>query len=72
MLTLYDHTSDLKIGTPVATRPGAWRYKFSTGTGWPGVSILWQHVKLSEQIRPWDTLACGWDLKQPTNNKQTR
>ena len=34
------HTSDLKIGTPVATLSGAWRYKVSTGTGWPGVSIL--------------------------------
>ena len=35
------HTSDLKIGTPVATLPGAWRYKASTGTGLPGVSMLW-------------------------------
>ena len=35
------HTSDLKTGTPVATLPGAWRYRVSTGTGWPGVSILW-------------------------------
>ena len=35
------HTSDLKIGTPVATLPGAWRYRVSVGTGWPGVSILW-------------------------------
>ena len=35
------HTSDLKIGTPVATLPGAWRYKVSAGTGRPGVSILW-------------------------------
>ena len=34
------HTSDFKIGTPVATLPGAWRYKVSTGTGRPGVSIL--------------------------------
>ena len=34
-------TSDLKIGTPVATLPGAWRYRVSTGTGRPGVSILW-------------------------------
>ena len=78
------HASDLKIGTPVATLPGAWRYRVSAGTGRPGVSILWlgeivwsatcisvwQHVKLSEQIRPWDTLACCWDAKQPTN-KQT-
>ena len=80
------HTSDSKIGTPVATLPGVWRYRVSAVTGQPGVSILWlgevkvwsatsisvwQHVKLSEQIRPWDTLACCWDVKQPTN-KQTQ
>ena len=36
------HTSDFKVGTPVATLPGAWRYRVSTGTGRPGVSsILW-------------------------------
>ena len=34
------HTSDLRIGTPVATLPGAWRYRVSAGTGRPGVSIL--------------------------------
>ena len=34
------HTSDFKIGTPVATLPGAWRYGVSAGTGRPGVSIL--------------------------------
>ena len=34
------HTSDLKIGTPVTTLPGAWHYRVSAGTGWPGVSIL--------------------------------
>ena len=34
------HTSDLKIGTPVATLPGAWHYRVSTGAGRPGVSIL--------------------------------
>ena len=34
------HTNDFKIGTPVATLPGAWRYRVSTGTGRPGVSIL--------------------------------
>ena len=34
------HTSDSKISTPVATLPGAWRYRVSTGTGLPGVSIL--------------------------------
>ena len=55
----------------------------STGTGRPGVNILWlgeleslicnfylwQHVRLSEQIRPWDTLACCWDVKQATNKQ---
>ena len=34
------HTNDLKIGTPVAALPGAWSYRVSAGTGWPGVSIL--------------------------------
>ena len=34
------HTSDIKIGTPVATLPGAWCYRVSAGTGQPGVSIL--------------------------------
>ena len=34
------HTSDLKIGTPVATLPGVWRYRVSAGTGRPVVSIL--------------------------------
>ena len=33
------HTSDLKIGTLVATLPGAWRYRVSAVTGRPGVSI---------------------------------
>ena len=76
------HTSDLETGTPVTTQPGAWHYRVSTGTGRPSVSILWlsevkvwsatsvsvwQHIKLSVHIRPWDTLACYWDVKQPTN-----
>ena len=34
------HTSDSKIGTPVATLPGAWRDRVSARTGRPGVSIL--------------------------------
>ena len=34
------HTSDLEIGTPVATLPGARRYRVSAGTGLSGVSIL--------------------------------
>ena len=34
------HTTDLKIGTPVATLPGTWRCRVSAGTGRPGASIL--------------------------------
>ena len=34
------HTNNLRIGTLVATLPDAWRYRVSTRTGWPGVSIL--------------------------------
>ena len=35
---------------------------------WSATSIsVWQHVKLSGQIRPWDTLACCWDFKQASN-----
>ena len=28
---------------------------------------MWQHVNLSEQNHPLDTLVCCWDVKQPTN-----
>ena len=34
------HNSDLKIGTPVATLPGAWCYRVSAGTDRPDVSLL--------------------------------
>ena len=34
------HTSVLKMGTQMATLPGAWRQRVKAGTGWPGVSIL--------------------------------
>ena len=34
------HTSDLKIGTPVATLRGAWRYRVRAGTSRPGINIL--------------------------------
>ena len=37
----WNHTSDLNIGTPVATLPGAWPFRVSAGTGRHGVSILW-------------------------------
>ena len=44
-LTVWDfygssHTKDLNTRTPVATLLGARRYRDSTGTGWPDVSIL--------------------------------
>ena len=38
--SLSSHTSDFKIGTSVATLPGAWHCRVSAGTGRPGVSIL--------------------------------
>ena len=49
------HTSGLKIGTPVATLAGAWRYRISAGTGWPSAELVmsgaWQgslwSIKLS-------------------------
>ena len=34
------HTGDLNIDVPVATLPGAWGYRASSGSGRPGVSIL--------------------------------
>ena len=35
---------------------------------WSAASIsVWQHVHLSEQIRPCYTLACCWAVKQATN-----
>ena len=34
------HSIDLKIGTPVATLPGAWRYRVNAWNGRPGVSTL--------------------------------
>ena len=37
---------------------------------WSITSIsVWQYANLSEQIRPWDHVACCWDAKQPTNTK---
>ena len=39
---------------------------------WSATSTsLWQHVKLSEQIHPWDTLTCCWNVKQQTNQPTT-
>ena len=44
------HISDLKIGTPVATLPGAGRYRVSAGTVWPGVGILGEIEKFDLQL----------------------
>ena len=74
----------------MATLPGVWRYSVSAGSVvgpvsvycdwvrwkvWSAASIsVWQQVKLSEQIRPWDTLANCWEVTQSTKqpaNKQT-
>ena len=38
-------------------------------TVWSVTSIsVWQHIQLSQQIGPWDSLTCCWNIKQPTNN----
>ena len=70
----------------MVTLPDNRRYRVSAGSGWHGVSIMLlveienltcnfcvsvaAHIQLSEQIRPLDTLACCWDVKQPVKNKQ--
>ena len=38
----------MKVGTPVATLPGAWHYRVSAGTGWSSVS-----VQLPGEIESW-------------------
>ena len=38
--SVLSHTSDFETVIPVATLPGACRYRVSAGTCWPGVSIL--------------------------------
>ena len=73
------HTSHLKTGTSVASLPRALRHKDSTGTGQPGVSILWLGeveslttnfclVVAAHKIiwadPPRRTQACCWDVKQ--------
>ena len=58
--------SALGLVGPVSVYCNWVRWKVRSATS---ISVR-QHVKLSEQIRPWDTLACCWDVKQPTK-KQT-
>ena len=59
--------SALELVGPVSVYCDWVRWKVGSATA---ISV-WQHVKLSEQIRPRDTLACCWDVKQPTNQPTT-
>ena len=58
------HTSDLNIGTSVATLQESWHQRVGNGTGWPGGNgcdsqfDVWLHIQLLEHICPQDTLAC--------------
>ena len=58
--------STLGLVGPVSVYCDWVRWKVGSATS---ISV-WQHVKLCKQIRPWDTITCCWDVKQPTN-KQT-
>ena len=65
-----------RAGNQFVLNLSQFQYRVSTGTGWPGVSILWlgeikslicnfclSVVALTiELIRPWDTLARCWDV----------
>ena len=50
------------------------------GVGIPWLSLIaslicsfsvWQHAQFSQQICPWYTWACCWDVKQPATNQPT-
>ena len=59
--------SALGVVCPVSIYCGWVRQKVRFATS---VSV-WQHLQLYEQICPWHTLACCWDVKQPTSNNVT-
>ena len=67
----------LKSGTPVATLPGIWCYRANAGTDWPVVSILWlgeveKLISVAACKLVWaDPPPCCWDVKQPTNKKNS-
>ena len=78
------HTDDLKIDTPVANLPGAWRYKVSDWIGWSGVSILWPGeieslIDLQLLSQRGSTYTCLWrsvpeiyqHVAGTSNNQQT-
>ena len=70
-------------GTLVASLQGAYHRKASASTGWPGDSVLWLKdwsatsisvaactiVQADPSLRY--TLACGWNVKQPTANNNS-
>ena len=77
------HISDLNIGIPVTTLPGAWRYRVSAGTGRSGVRVTGWGRKLDLQLLSqcggtWNCLSrsvpeihshvAGTLSNQPTNN----
>ena len=79
------HTSDSKTGTPVATLPGAWRYRVSAGTG-PGVSMLWldeveslicnSYLSVAARRLVWADPSLRYtsmllDVKQPANKQSS-
>ena len=55
------YTSDLKIGTPVATLPQPWRSRVCAGTGWPSVSILWLG-EMASLIRNFNLSMAAWKI----------
>ena len=63
-------------------KPGLWRQPVwgllflhgNLSSAFPRPPGKWTSIpaaKLSEQIRLWDTLACFWDVKQPTNKQSS-
>ena len=77
------HTSNIKSGNPVATLPGAWRYRVSIGTGWPSVRILLlgeiYFFLSATSISVWQQYVCHrrsiplihWHVAWALNNQQT-
>ena len=58
-------TSDLKIGTLLASLPGVWRFMVRAGCGWPGVSILWLGEVESLICNFYlSVAACSWDVPE--------
>ena len=51
LLSWSDHTSDVEIGSLVATLPGPWRFRVCARTGWSSVIRLWlTEIMSSESV----------------------